>query len=66
MRDKGFMLSKGLDEINAKYIEPEIMSIEWDDVAKIAGVDLTDPVRATMPSSRILWLIGAYTGRRWG
>jgi len=66
LRDKGYVINKGLDEIGTKYIEPEMMALEWSDIEKIAKLDLSDPLRATMPASRTLWLIGAYTGRRWG
>ena len=66
LRDRGFKFNPGLDQIGLSYTEPETRYLSWEKVAAIAEVDLSDPIRATMPSSRILWLIGAYTGRRWG
>lgn len=65
-RDKGYRLPPGLTEITWKYIEPEIQSLDWTKVLKLADMDLTDHFRATFEASRILWVIGALTGRRWG
>jgi len=65
LRDRGHQFTAGLDEIGMSYIEPEIMSLEWDQVKAIAKVDLSEEPRPSMEDSRTLWLIGAYTGRRW-
>jgi len=51
-------------ELDWEYIEPEVKSISWDKVKRIADLDLSEPLRATYPAARTFWLIGAYTGRR--
>src|SRR5690606_3931122 len=65
LRTKGYRIPADIDEMEYKYIEPEINSITWDAVKAIEAVDLSEPVRETYPASRVAWLVGAYTGRRW-
>lgn len=66
LRAKGHVLKIDLEAITHKYIEPEIMALSWENVGRIAALDLREPLRSTFPASRLLWLAGAYTGRRWG
>jgi integrase len=51
------------------YIEPQILALSWDKVLKLDTPDLIAKIQAepipTLNDSRIKWLAGAFTGRRW-
>jgi len=58
---------RGFDKIQWGYIEPEILGLSWDKVLYLNSPELIEKIdyRATLNDSRILWLAGALTGRRW-
>ena len=73
LRKQGFVITVDTDKLSWRYTEPEVKGLSWDKVLKIAAMDLKDyPAetvntggRGTLEAARILWLIGAFTGRRW-
>ncbi|HEY0752281.1 MAG TPA: tyrosine-type recombinase/integrase [Chitinophagaceae bacterium] len=66
LRKDGYTFERNLeDKIVWRYIEPEVTGLSWDKVLKIADLDLTDYKSSTIRDAQTLWLIGAFTGRRW-
>jgi len=59
----------GHDKIKWGYIEPEILGLSWDKVLKLDDSEFVKKIKAnpkeTLNDSRILFLIGCFTGRRW-
>jgi hypothetical protein len=66
LQKRGHKMGSDLEEIAWKYIEPEITSQPWERILKIAELDFSGHDRETYEDSRVLWLLGAFTGRRWG
>lgn len=66
LRKEGYVFEKGIeDKIHWKYHEPQKLGLSWVRVMKIDSLDLTDYPSPTIRDTKVLWLIGAYTGRRW-
>lgn len=66
LRKEGYVFEKNLeDKLVWRYIEPEVIGLSWDKVMAIANVDLSSHKSATIRDTQIMWLIGAYTGRRY-
>lgn len=66
LRKDGYVFDRHLeDKIVWRYIEPEVLGLSWDRVLKIANLDLSDHKSHTIRDTQTLWLIGAFTGRRY-
>jgi len=66
LRKEGYTFEKDIEEkISWRYIEPHKLGLSWDKVLKIAKLDLSNYPSDTIRDSQKLWLVGAFTGRRW-
>ena len=66
-RRDGYNLEVGVeDKIRWKRIESPRFGLSWDRVLQIAKLDLSNHPSRTIRDSQTMWLIGAFTGRRYG
>ena len=63
-KSKGIAFNHDVFNADMSYIEPRIEPVEWQEVAKIANVDLSSYSEA-FQDARFIWVLGAYLGQRW-
>jgi integrase len=51
--------------VSMPYIEPKIEPLYWDEIKRIANLDLSGPTLKKYEDSRYIWVLCAYLGLRW-
>lgn len=71
LKDKGYKFNHNIYKASITYVEPKIEPLSFDEVKRIAVLNIsenkltTGSVSRTFEDSRYLWVLAAYLGQRW-